>query len=291
MVQADDLDALDLLIWLGTGTEVARHCHCNQSTISRRVHQALRPFGLNLIRRQGEWALRQDSELLALERQVHQLHRFLKGSPLRVDASYLAAPLLQDISTASQAWIQGRIKTIGSHRPLELLRERVLDAWITGMDQDLPQLDPQTFSRIRLLRTPLRIVAAEGHPLHGQGQLSSADLAPFPRLAPRPGQYPRTERQIKRLDFKPPLHLSPARHYGPDLTGAPPLALHYGTAITLLHQPSQQPLDFSLNVDSQVSLVVRTDVLEQPGVALLLDRLQAQSQLLATGNDAVRLAA
>ena len=52
MVQADELDALDLLIWLGTGTEAARHC--NQSTISRRVHQ---------------------------------LHRFLKGRPWRVDAS------------------------------------------------------------------------------------------------------------------------------------------------------------------------------------------------------------
>ena len=62
------------------------------------------------------------------------------------------------MTTASQAWIQGRLKTIGSHRPLELLRERVLDAWITGMDQNLPQLDPQTFSRIELLRTPLRIV-------------------------------------------------------------------------------------------------------------------------------------
>jgi len=36
---------------------VARHCHCNQSTISRRVRQALRPFGLTLVRRQGEWSL------------------------------------------------------------------------------------------------------------------------------------------------------------------------------------------------------------------------------------------
>jgi hypothetical protein len=71
MVQPDDLNALDLLIWLGTETDVARHCRCNQSTISRRVHQALRPFGLNLIRRQRERTLNQESQLLTLERQVH----------------------------------------------------------------------------------------------------------------------------------------------------------------------------------------------------------------------------
>lgn len=57
MVPADELDALDLLIWLGSCTDLARHCQCNQSTISRRVRQALRPFGLTLIRRQGEWSL------------------------------------------------------------------------------------------------------------------------------------------------------------------------------------------------------------------------------------------
>lgn len=291
MVPVDALDALDLLIWLGTGTEVARHCRCNQSTISRRVHQALGPFGLKLNRRQGEWALREESQLLALERQVHQLHRFLKGRQLRIDASYLAGPLLQGLTTKSQTWIHGRLKTIGSQRPLELLRQRVLDAWITGMDQDLPGLDPQTFTRIGLLRTRLRLVAADDHPLHGQGELSGTDLAPFPRLAPRPGLYPRTEHQIKPLGLKPAMHLAPPNHYGPELTGATPLALHYGTAISLLNSPRQQPLDVSLNVDSQVSLVVRTDLLEQPAVALLLDQLQAQSRLLASRSDAVRLVA
>ena len=291
MDQAEELDALDLLIWLGTGSEVARLCHCNQSTISRRVQQALRPFGLTLIRRQGEWALSQESRLLELEREVHQLHRFLKGSLLRIDASYLAAPLLQGIPRTSQAWMHGRLRNIGSRRPLQLLRQRVLDAWITGMDQELEHLDPETFSRVGLLRTPLRIVAADDHPLHGQGELSSADLAPFPRLAPLPGNYPRTERQIRGLGLKPPLHLSPPHHYGPELAGATPLALHYGTTISLLHKPSQQPLDFGLNIDSQVSLVVLSDLLEQPAVALLLDRLQAHSSLLAARSDAVRLVA
>lgn len=45
MVPAEELDALDLLIWLGSGTDVARHCHCNQSTISRRVRQGERSLG------------------------------------------------------------------------------------------------------------------------------------------------------------------------------------------------------------------------------------------------------
>jgi hypothetical protein len=288
MVPAEELDALDLLIWLGTGTDVARHCHCNQSTISRRVRQALRPFGLTLDRRQGEWSLGQESPLLALERQVHQLHRFLTGSPLRVDASYLAAPLLQAIPTDPQVWIRGRPRAMGSHRPLELLHERVLDAWITGMDQELLQLDPQTFWRVPLLRTPLRIVAASDHPLHGQGQLNRADLAPFPRLAPGPGKYPQTEDQIKGLGLKPPLHLSPSHPYGPARACATPQALHYGTALTLLHQPNQHPLDFGLNIDSHVSLVVRTDLLEQPAVALLVEQLQTQAHLLASRSDAVK---
>ena len=53
-------------------------------------------------------------------------------------------------------------------------------------------------------------------------------------------------------------------HDGPELTGATPLALPYGTAISLLNSPRQQPLDVSLNVDSPVSLVARTDLLGLP---------------------------
>ena len=57
MVTVETLEALDLLIWLGSGALAGEGARCDQSTVSRRVRQAQSSFGLKLQRRGAQWHL------------------------------------------------------------------------------------------------------------------------------------------------------------------------------------------------------------------------------------------
>ena len=87
MIGIEELDALDLTIWLGRGSDAASLLGCNQSTISRRSNQCLQVFDLRMHRDAEGWPRIRQHDLLQLERQVHQLHRLRDGRHLRIDAS------------------------------------------------------------------------------------------------------------------------------------------------------------------------------------------------------------
>lgn len=139
LVTEEELEALDFTIWWRTGQRAALALNCNQSTISRRVRSCLQVFGLQLERCGGEWELLGDSQLLALERQVHQLLRLIRGGPLRLEASDRAGPLLA--RPAPPGWITGCFDHVGMARPLQLLRERVIDVWLASDQSGLPDPD------------------------------------------------------------------------------------------------------------------------------------------------------
>lgn len=98
---------------------------------------------------------------------MHQLYRLRLGRQLRLDTSLLAAPLLEE--SLPQGWISGHLNRLGWRRPLELLQERILDAWITAMGQELRQLEGSAMCAIPLARTPLLLAGLANHPLRGQG--------------------------------------------------------------------------------------------------------------------------
>lgn len=128
MVTIEDLSALDLLQWWRGGRRVGVHLGCSQSTVSRRVAHCARVFSLRLVRRQGEWQLRRPNRLLEMERRVHQRYRLLGGAALRLEASGWFASMLA--LPAPPGWITGGFDDRGPERPLQLLGERVIDAWL-----------------------------------------------------------------------------------------------------------------------------------------------------------------
>jgi len=149
------------------------------------------------------------------------------------------------------------------------------------------ELQPAACSRlvcVPLLITPLQLAAAPGHPLLGQGQLTLADVAEQPRLAPRRGSYPRTEQLLGpwRDRHSPlPLQAAPRRRSTTATSQTPPRVLHYGTRFSLAHQSALRPLPLDLGVASELTLVMRRDVSDQGAMVQLVDMLQQVAQQAA----------
>lgn len=281
MIPVEELDALDLLIWLGRGSDAAARLDCNQSTISRRTGHCLRVFDLRLHRDGEGWPCTRRHDLLQMEREVHQLYRLTQGAPLRIDASLLAAPLLRN--AVPDGWMGGNLDELGWQRPLQLLNERILDAWITAMGQELPSGIGADFCCVPLLRTPLQLAAGAGNPLIAERELQLSDVADLPRLAPQPGHYPRTERLLGSWrQHRQPMPLrSTIRTRRSDGTQseqpADPLLLHYGTGFSLAHQNLLTPLALDLGVETRLTLVMRRDVSERPQAQQLIELLQGRA--------------
>ena len=79
------------------------------------------------------------------------------------------------------------------NRPLSLLKDRIIDAWIGSYQPDLPEIDDPDFCVIDLCHTPVKLVANQNHPLVGKRNLSQQDLEAFPSLALPEGWFPKTE--------------------------------------------------------------------------------------------------
>jgi len=176
MVSLEELAALDLQIWLRTGPQAAQALGCNQSTISRRVERTLGVFRLKLHRRGGEWHLRGHLQLLRMQRELHQCARFLGQEPLRLEISPLTVPLL--VQPPLPGWLLGRGDRLSLLRPLQLLRERILDAWLIDNSVDLPAQEDPEFVRFNLARSPLWLAAVDGLCLANHLELRPLDSEP-----------------------------------------------------------------------------------------------------------------
>lgn len=278
MIGIEELDALDLTIWLGRGSAAASRLGCNQSTISRRSNHCLQVFDLRLHRDVEGWPRVRQHDLLQLEREVHQLHRLRQGRQLRLDASLLAAPLLR--GHVPPGWMAGSLDALGWQRPLRLLEERILDAWITAMGQELgPHASPRMLC-VPLLITPLQLACTANHPLLGQGTLQLPDVAGLPRQAPRQGLYPRTEQLLGpwREQHRPLCLETSPRRRASELDGAAPATLlQYGTRFSLAHQAQLRPLPLDLGVQAELTLVMRRDVSDQAAMVQLVEALQQRA--------------
>ena len=275
MVLVEELDALDLLIWLGGGAAVARRLGCDQSTISRRSRHCQQVFNLRLQRHPADWPLEPNNPLLLLQREVHQLYRCRMGQQLRIDASLLAAPLLRP--APPEGWIPGHLDRLGWRRPLQLLKARILDAWITAMGQELSRLDRDTFCALPLARTPLLLAGQPDHPLLHHGQLTPGDVRHIPRLAPRQGRYPRTEALLGDWRRLTPSQPMPEEERAPtpasrtvrlQRPGPGDLTLHYRTGFSLANQGMLRALPLDLGVSTELTLVLRARVIGVAGSCL-----------------------
>jgi len=279
MVSLEELAALDLQIWLRTGPQAAQALGCNQSTISRRVERTLGVFRLKLHRRSGEWHLRGHLQLLRMQRELHQCARFLGQEPLRLEISPLTVPLLAQ--PPLPGWLLGRGDRLSLLRPLQLLRERILDAWLIDNSVDLPAPEDPELVRFNLARSPLWLAAVDGHPLVGERGLSLADLRRFP--VPHMPQllFPNTSRAVDALGLSGVALRS--RHYDPaDWEGrtADGVSLTYANPFNLANHPELRSLDSEPLLSNGVSLVVRRDQADQPAIQALRAEVLRRFQLL-----------
>ena len=180
MVGLEELSSLDFILWRRTGKLAAQVSGCNQSTMSRRLGRCLQTFDLQMVRREGEWEL-PSSALLQMERELHQRCRLAGQRALRLEAFPGAGRLL--VHPLLAGWIGGSFDHIGVDRPLQLLRERVIDAWISDAIEDLPAAAERTDLVVMpLWRNPVQLHASAGHPLARERGLTDADLRDFPSL-------------------------------------------------------------------------------------------------------------
>lgn len=75
VVSLEDLDCLDLVLWLRTGSDAASRLDVSQPTISRAIRRVSDLLGVSIVKVAGEWEVRGDQTLLNLERAVHQRYR------------------------------------------------------------------------------------------------------------------------------------------------------------------------------------------------------------------------
>lgn len=279
MISPEELQALDLLIWLRTGKLAGTHLGCNQSTISRRVEHVQQVLEVDLKRVRGDWWIYGNTLLLELERQVHQLYRALGRAPLRLEASFpVSADLLLP---APDGWITGRHDEIGPGRPLRLLRFRVIDAWLATCVDELPADQLEECVVFDLYRAPVKLMAASDHPLRGERGLSPGDLERFPSLSLPEGWYPRTAAHLRDQG----LWNLPEREIRYDRSAwegrlAEQVTLSYATPTMEELAPDRLPLDRDLTLTCTESLVVHRSMVEQPAIAQLLETVRSRARNL-----------
>jgi DNA-binding transcriptional LysR family regulator len=279
VLHPDDLDALDLLIWQRTGERAANLLFCHQSTISRRVRHCLQTLQLDLVRLQGEWELQGNGLLVELEREVHQLHRLLGGGPLRIEATYWAAEAF--LQPLPAGWMPGVFDHVGMERPLQLLRDRVIDAWIGSYQPDLPDANDPEWVVFDLCRMPVRVMADRAHPLAQERGLAMVDLHRFPSLALPEGLFPRTEAHLRQQGlWNTPVAFT---RYAPEFwegRTADQLTLGFGNCLNHQLSPELVAIDWDLELVSGEALVVRRDVAHHGPILNCLQALQQRARRL-----------
>jgi hypothetical protein len=276
VIDLDTLAALDGLQWLRTGEEVEKRFGVSASTVSRQSHRCLECFGVQLERRQGEWHVVGDTTLLQMQRRVHQTARWLGRRPLRLEATYWSGPLLA--TPTPERWILGLSSIVGVPRNFQLVRERIVDAFLTGLP-DLPEPDDPDLTALVLSAMPVFFVAAADHPLAAQTRVTLEEIARFPSLALPPGSYPRVEMALRRIGlWNDPVRMTRYQRDVWEGRAEAELTIGYGTPLSLaVSGEGLVRLPLELPFRSGEALVVRREFVEQADLAalrrLLLERL------------------
>lgn len=271
MVSIDDLKSLDTQIWVRSGEQCAKRLFTTQSTISRRNAETLNLFGLKIRRDKfGEWVTEGDTKFLDMERIIHQKYRFSNiEEPLRLEATFWAGPTLA--SPAPKGWVNGVWDHVGMLRPLYLLRERIIDGWISSYQPDLPKGDDPEFAVIDLCRTPVKLVADKNHPLSGKEKISAKDLEAFPSLSLPRGWFPLTETKLRSHGlWSTETRMKKYKKEKWEGKTRDQITLSYATCLGLEVMENLSVLDFDLDLISGESLVVKKILIDEERIQSLL---------------------
>lgn len=148
MISLDELEALDLALWLRTGQAAGQAMHCNQSTVSRRIRRVLEAFNGKICRDdRGFYVQSECDDLLIMERQIHQLHRLGSNGRIRINLPAWSHRQILDLLGEYEICSNPE-ENFCCDNPLELLRSHVIDACVVTPTQvlgessdDLVQID------------------------------------------------------------------------------------------------------------------------------------------------------
>lgn len=271
MISIADLKYLDFQIWLRSGEECAKCLFTTQSTISRRNAETLKTLNLKIKRDEfGEWIIEGDETLLNMERKIHQLYRLSDNEEkLRLEATFWSGPILA--TPVPEGWVNGVWNHVGMARPLHLIREGIIDAWISSYQPDSPEPDNPDFAVIDLCKTPVKLVANKHHPLAKKKNICKQDLESFPALSLPKGWFPITEEKLRSHG----LWSTEARmkRYKKELWEGKTedqATLSYATCLGLEVMENLSVLDYDLDLTSGESLIVKKNLIDNEKVQSLL---------------------
>ena len=190
MLAIETLHAADLYEWLGCQAAVALHLDCNQSTVSRRIKEVmwLRKISDN----------RDHVNFLQLERRLHQLWRFKKGTRLRVHLyPWLNKLVTRGLPSSWSANPSAIATTAGN--PIQLLEQHVIDALLAPAPL-VADLDPTRFGLLPVYSTPLLLLADSRCELAQEAALSLAEISDHTELAMLPFVPEQASDCTRRLD-------------------------------------------------------------------------------------------
>lgn len=286
VVSIDELNYLDCLLWLGEGKAAAEKICVAQSTLSRNARAAASKLYVSLLKRDAEWYVNGDQQILRSERRLHQQIRWEKELPLRIDAQFYSGPFLAE-GLCPRQFIVGNFDLLDTRKPLQLLRSGILDAWIAGYP-DVPDPDDETLACFRLTRLPLKLAVSVAHPLLQQGDaICLDDVAAYPCMALPDGAFPRLEETLKALGlWNSPVRMrryDPAKWLG---QSQDQVTVAYASSFSIGLFPDPMvflPLDLGVEVGEAV--VVKREFANHPRFRKLLLSLQQRSAQLARQYD------
>lgn len=242
---------------------------------------------MSLVRRDSEWSIEGDSTLLNLERYVHQVSRWRGNKPLRLEAQHWSAPLL--CTPTPSGWIAGNFNYLEHERPLHLLKERIIDAWVASYPDALNDDDPD-FAIIRLSRMPLQMVVKEGHPLLELGsQITFDDIARFPSLPLPSGSFPRIQKVLKEIGLWKNSSV-PTEFNWRGRSDIEDLMVGFSTLLTLpMYGDSYKVLPLQVPVEVGDALVVAREWADSTQIRTLVSLLQSRIESLATALSGVEV--
>ena len=290
MVDVDSLAAFDCLQWLRTGERAGQVLGCSQSTISRATRKCQDIFAVKLVRQAAEWHVHGDGRLLTAERRVHQLYRWGAEQPLRLEAQHWLRGTYADLPL--RGWIKGNLNYLEYTRPLQLLRDRVIDAWLCSAP-DHPQDDD--VSCIPLCEMPTWLLARTSHPLLSQREPLTIETARRYPLIPLPqGAFPVFQAQLDGLGFHSDFSQLKgiADELGHDSRASEDLALAIASPLTMpIYGDGWGVLPLDLNIRKGDVLMVHRDMAGHRRTVNLIRSLGEHLRTLVAGRNDVRVLA
>lgn len=288
VVSLECLDAFDHLIWLRTGARAADVLGCNQSTISRHASRCQQVFNVRLKRESAEWNVSGDLELLTAERRLHQHYRWEMQLPLRFETQHWMREFYGAWQLAG--WTKGNLNYLEYARPLDLLRQSIIDAWLCGAP-DIPE-DPD-LTCLPLFEMPMRLAAHRDHPLlQRQAPLTLEEVTAYPLLPLPHTAFPMFEAQLKALGLAGQPAVVPMDSAGRAADGLSfaERSLGIASALTLpLYGEDYVALPLEIPISFGDVLVIRSEFAGHPRGQELLTSLLAHIRTATASCTDVRL--